>query len=341
MRSGLNYIAGLLFKSLNAGTQYDKEMIEQYKNQIQYETLTIKKNLKLKSLDFIQTFNINRLIIQDCNNIIPKLESKTIKQLQLFYCDIISVNDFRLDNLEVLEILNLSKIQSNTLIQEIFRFQKLKELCLVEWIVDINLLSHITSLTKLTLYDCDLRDTKTLRYLVNLLELDLSSNQDINTISLQYLTQLTSLWLQSCCLVNLDFLRPLIKLKYLDVYDNSIIYLQPLFELKELSELGARKNFIIDCQAIQQHLNFLNLDLNNQEQPTKEQLKVADTMRDINNLVIHLKQLCKQSGIVKQQGIKFRLKISESLQKQLTKHMQFIERATYLFQQANPFDGYQ
>ncbi|CAL5998457.1 leucine-rich_repeat domain-containing protein [Hexamita inflata] len=271
---------------------------------------------------------------------IPKLENKTIKSLQLFYCGIISLKDFQLDNLEVLEILNLSKIQSNTLIQEIVRFKTLKELCLVEWLVDINFLSHITSLTKLTLCDCDLHDTNTLRYLVNLLQLDLSSNEDINTLPLQYLTQLTALWLQSCCLVSLDFLRPLTKLKYLDVYDNLIIYLQPVTELKELAELGARKNYIIDSLAIQQS-NFQSLDLNNQEQPTKEQLKVANMMRDVNNPVIKLKQQRQQLGNLKQQQFKFRLKISESLQKQLTKHVQFIEMATQLFQQVSSFDGHQ
>ncbi|CAL6077190.1 Leucine-rich_repeat domain superfamily [Hexamita inflata] len=158
--------------------------------------------------------------------------------------------------------------------------------------------------------------------------------------TLQYLTQLTALWLQSCCLVSLDFLRPLTKLKYLDVYDNLLIYLQPVTELKELAELGARKNYIIDSLAIQQS-KFQSLDLNNQEQPAKEQLKVANMMRDVNNPVIKLKQQHQQLSNLKQQEFKFRLKISESLQKQLTKHMQFIERATQLFQQVNPFDGHQ
>ncbi|CAL6009539.1 Leucine-rich_repeat domain superfamily [Hexamita inflata] len=134
----------------NSLSEYDKSMIKKYQNQINDGALSIYRNPDLKSLNFMNTLKINQLQLKECKHIIPQLESSTIKKLKIMQCDIQSVKDFQLENLEVLIIGNLyDTLKSNTLVQEIHRFKKLKELILQKCITDFIPLSQMTELTKL------------------------------------------------------------------------------------------------------------------------------------------------------------------------------------------------
>ncbi|CAL6074854.1 Hypothetical_protein [Hexamita inflata] len=119
-------------------SENDMAMIEKYKCQIKNQTLKIQRNQDLKHLDFINTLKINQLVLHGCKNIIPQLENKTIKLLEVMDCNIQSVKDFQLENLEVLLIYNIlyGKLESKTLAQEIVRFQKRKELTLQKCITN-------------------------------------------------------------------------------------------------------------------------------------------------------------------------------------------------------------
>ncbi|CAL6041268.1 Leucine-rich_repeat domain superfamily [Hexamita inflata] len=183
-------------------SEYDKSMIEKYQNQIKDGKLTIYDSLDLKSLDFIRLLNLNKLVLKQCQQIIPKLESSTIKKLEVTDCKIYSVKDFQLKNLEVLDIWNNSEyLKSNTLVWEILQFQKLKKLLLYYWKYDLSSLSQMTRLTKLGLIKCNLHSTEALRPLINLEELCLNCNEEIDILTLQYLSNLTYLSSIQCNLV--------------------------------------------------------------------------------------------------------------------------------------------
>ncbi|CAL6074846.1 leucine-rich_repeat domain-containing protein [Hexamita inflata] len=241
-------------EKLQTLTEYDKDMIKVYKNKIEdIDTLKISSDKNLKSLDFVKLLNLHKLRLEHCKNIIPKLESMTIIQLQLMNCDIQSVEDFQLENLEVLYIINLFKVlESKKLLLEIVRYTKLKELHLYSWQINISPLAQLTGLTILRLTKCELHSTEALRPLVNLTELNLDYNK-VDITQLQYLTNLTILSLWICNLVSLDALRPLIKLKNLNIQENKVVCLQPLMELKQLSILNARFNNIINSELIYKH----------------------------------------------------------------------------------------
>ncbi|CAL6066763.1 Conserved_hypothetical protein [Hexamita inflata] len=323
-------------------SEYDKSMIQQYQSEIKDGALKIILNLDLQSLGFIQLLNINQLILEGCKNVIPKLENTTIKRLYLIQCRIQSVKEFQLEYLEALRIYNISKVEeSKTLVKEIVRFQKLKKLYLHKWKIDISPLSQMTELTELSLVKCELRCTKVLKPLVHLLELSLSGNEEIDIQTVQYLTNITKLELSSCKLVSVDILRPLTSLEQLDIQWNSIVHLQPLMELSQLQTLDARNNKIINSEGIQQHPNFYQFDLKNQKLPTKEELETANIMRDINNPVISLKLIQKESSHVKHQNIIFRQKITQKLQYLQISHERFLTQVALLFLKMNTFEDCQ
>ncbi|CAL6074852.1 Hypothetical_protein [Hexamita inflata] len=84
-------------------------------------------------------------------------------------------------------------------------------------------------------------------------------------------------------------------------------------ELKQLSQLNAEFNKNIDTESIQLHPNFNNFDLDDQKQPTKEELQTANILRDINSPISSLKQICKESSRIK-------IKTSLSDKKQLNSY---------------------
>ncbi|CAL5970407.1 leucine-rich_repeat domain-containing protein [Hexamita inflata] len=343
-------------------------MIEKYQSKIEDGKLTIHKNPDLKGLNFINTLKINQLVLYDCQNIVPQLESQTIKELKIMDCDIQSVKDFQLENLEILEVYNnFGKLESKTLTQDSFstlsKMIGLTELVLMQCNlrstealsqlinlenlylngneeIDIKSLQYQTKLTKLSLEQCKLVNIDALRPLINLEELCLNGN-DIDITTVQYLTKLTLLSLVYCNLVNIDVLRPLKKLKELDITDNNIVYLRPLLELKQLFQLDTSYNKIIDTESIQLHPNFDNFLLDDQDEPTQEQLEVANMMRDINNQISSLKQICIESSRIKEINKVFRKKITQQLQVSYNSHEQFVARSAILFQKINVFDGYQ
>ncbi|CAL5973807.1 Conserved_hypothetical protein [Hexamita inflata] len=297
-------------------SEYNKEMIQRYQSKINDRKLIIMFNSELRSLDFINYLDINKLELENCKNIIPKLESLIITKLEIIDCEI-----------------------QNTL--EIARFQQLNELYLYKWKIDISPLSHMTRLTKLGLIQCELRSTEAVRQLVNLEELYLDGNEEIDIVSLQYLNNLTILSLLQCNLKSLEPLRPLTQLKELNISWNSVVYLQPISDLKQITKLNAENNKIIDQESIQQHPNFKNFNLRNQQQPTKEELKISDILRDISNSTTFLKQICKKSRQIQYQYINFRQKVSQLLQETYIRHEQFLIQVVVLSQLMNVFEGCQ
>ncbi|CAL5993006.1 leucine-rich_repeat domain-containing protein [Hexamita inflata] len=295
--------------------------------------LKIENDQDLKSLDFLGILNINRLELQNCDNIIPKLDSKTIKQLTLLFCDISNVKDFQLENLEILTISNYSRKESDTLMQEIVKFQKLKQLYLYRQIINVNPLSQLNGLTILFLIHCEIHSTESLRTIINLQELYLQMNKGIDITALQYLTNLTTLSLESCNLLNLDSLRSLEKLEKLHIFDNKIIYLHPVLDLKQLSTLNAENNKLIDVSSIKRHQNFQSFLLDNQELPTDQELIVANILKNLNSPIISFRKIYHLKSNFMTQNYILRNKISEYMQKQFDVHSQMIARVVALFEQ--------
>ncbi|CAL6089481.1 Conserved_hypothetical protein [Hexamita inflata] len=242
--------------------KYNQKMIAKFQNKIKDNTLTLRNLQGLRSLDFIQNFNINLLQIELCTNIEPKLVSLYITELTLSYCKVKSLEQFKLDNLEVLFLQDSFIPDQNLDISHIIQYKKLKELYLKGFDVDISPLLEIKLLTILNIEDCALSDVSALKTL-NLKELSIKQQQNIDITPLQNLNQLVILKLEKCVSQNVNALQPLINLKelYLNINDEvDISQLSHMTWLNKL-ELANHQNTKLNIQVVKPLTNLKSLDL--------------------------------------------------------------------------------
>ncbi|CAL6009295.1 Hypothetical_protein [Hexamita inflata] len=81
----------------------DQQMIEKYKSKIENRALKIGRELIVFNLEFIQYLDINKLELENCCNLQPKLINNRIKELIVYNCDGFNLEEFQLENLEVLK----------------------------------------------------------------------------------------------------------------------------------------------------------------------------------------------------------------------------------------------
>ncbi|CAL5978931.1 leucine-rich_repeat domain-containing protein [Hexamita inflata] len=315
----------------------------EYQNQIIDGVLKLEEDLDLKEIEFIQALNIHKLELINCKKIIPKLQSQTIRELIIEQCDIKSLEEFQLNNLEVLILITEYKFQeTSSLVQEMIQFTKLKELVLTGWMVDLGTkFNQITHITRLSLNNCEIRQTKYLSPLTNLQELSLNENKRIDITHIQYLVNLRKLQLNQCGLINLDSLRPLSKLQELDIRENQIVFIQPLAKLEFLTFLNAEINNIIDIEFLERHKNFKQFKFCNKFKPSHYLRKSANIMQLINNPVTSLKYMLEQSNRLKQHCTILKKKMYEYQQQLNDTQKCFIQQTFALFQKLNIFESCQ
>ncbi|CAL5990431.1 Conserved_hypothetical protein [Hexamita inflata] len=331
----------------------DNEMIQSYKNKIIDDVLFIHMGFYLKNIEFMEHLNIKALKLQLCTNVVPKLRSKTVKDLKLIYCKIQNLQEMELDNLESLFLQEeQKKLEDNALTQSITKLQNLQKLrldgyrnldikplnvmkqlqtlelntCQLKQIDDIKelnqlkeliinycglvqltALKYFMQLTKLSLISCGLVNLDQLVSLTNLEKLYINNNKGVDITQVQHLSQLAVLHMNECGLQILDALRPLVNLNELNIRYNQIIYVQPLAELKQLTVLNAEVNCILDASTIENNPNFRSFNMIIQNQPSKEQLSIANVLRNTNYPVTLLRQM---------RSLKFNFKATQIVQKQ-------------------------
>ena len=129
---------------------------------------------------------------------------------------------------------------------------------------DISVLSNLTKLTRLWLFDNNISDISVLSNLTNLTELYLQIN-NISDISVLFnLTNLTELWLWGNNISDLSALSNLSNLTVLHLWGNNISDISVLSNLTNLTELGLGKNIISDISVLSNltNLTWLNLHIN-------------------------------------------------------------------------------
>ncbi|CAL6075359.1 Leucine-rich_repeat domain superfamily [Hexamita inflata] len=190
-------------------------MMNKYQCKIKNGALKIYDDEELKDLGFIRTFNIQSLELVNCDNIVPKLQSSTIRQLQLINCyrfnSVHSFQNYDLSNFEILTFCTDKMGQTDqNLASQILKYQKLCQLILIGQKININPLSQMVLLTQLSINDCGQCNTDALKSLSNLEELSIDWNNGVDITSLQHLTQLIILQLNYCNLTSVDPQDPLI-----------------------------------------------------------------------------------------------------------------------------------
>ncbi|CAL6036848.1 DUF2252_family protein [Hexamita inflata] len=244
--------------------KFEQYLINEMKNQINDNKLTISYKNDLQSIEFINNFDIDELKIQNCANIIPQLNHNKIKKLELIQCRTKCLKDLQLPNLETLTVLENLYEEEAVTIENFGQFQKLEELKLqcyeylnLKLICELQLLQ----LTKLELAACNLTNIELLTQFQQVSSLSLQFNPEIDIRPLSQMIQLTKLILSKCCLKNIDSLKSLVKLQDLDLAYNYNIDIYPVQFLKLLTKLILTNCSLNDLTYLKPLVNLKNLNI--------------------------------------------------------------------------------
>ncbi|CAL5974078.1 Conserved_hypothetical protein [Hexamita inflata] len=312
--------------------KWEQKNTEKYHELIKNESLTIENDPELLCLQFMRNFIINKLVIYNCKNIAPILYNQNITELQIKNCDIQSIKQLNLENLEVLQ-LDQSKLSTNYSSEIIFSnmFKNLKQLSIHHYKCDFSLFSQKRQLKILSLKFCKVQRTDQFVNLINLQELQLLGNKNIDITPLQNLTQLIILDLQKCCINNIDIMSRLVNLEQLDLSQNNIIYIYPLRSLNKLQKLDVQFNNIIDIQTIINHRNFKMFNTDLQSAPLQKDLMFANKLRDIHVPINNLRYIRAQRMKISE----YRYQIADMLQALKYSQITLYHHVTTLFRQIN------
>ncbi|CAL6017854.1 leucine-rich_repeat domain-containing protein [Hexamita inflata] len=191
--------------------------------------LVVQNIIEQYILEYVQIFDIKKLEICDCNNV-PALKQDYVKELKIYNCEFKSMNEFQLQNLEILNI------QSK---QAKYNEYSMKQFC-----VNLNIFSNLREIY-ITNYDVDISTFNSFQYLKQLQKVILTQCNNIPCINSETIT---------------EFITHRSKIKKLDD-----LYL-PNLEVITLEDSASLNNQHIDNIAAFQNLkqiciNKRNLDI--------------------------------------------------------------------------------
>ncbi|CAL6111466.1 leucine-rich_repeat domain-containing protein [Hexamita inflata] len=280
--------------------------------------------LNLKELDL----KINRDI-----DISPLYKLISLTKLNIQSCNLKQIDQIgQLVNLQVLDL-------SDNLLQHInsiSRLINLKELNIMSNEgVDITPLGDLPGLVSLDLESCGLKQLSALKPLVNLQFLDVSFNSNLNISDLCFLRSLTNLLLVKCDLVSIYALKSLVNLEILNISYNNIVYLDAICNMTNLQEFSAYNNKIQDFTQTQQlqniYQNFINI-IQNQKQPTKNEMLSANKFRAVERAFEKRFQIYLKRKTIQKSFEKFQLKINAAEKEMCENNFGFTCSAAQLFE---------
>ncbi|CAL6075459.1 leucine-rich_repeat domain-containing protein [Hexamita inflata] len=224
--------------------------------------------LKLKKINIsnycvdLATFQnlkqLQRVILITCA-IISNLNNQTVTEIVLSRCNLKSLDQIQLPNLENLKIRDIDKYENKiSSLQNITQFPQLKQLEMIGYDnIDISSLQYLLNLEVLFIEQQSICLNVGKSFKLKQLTI---SECKVDITPLQYFKQLTNLQITGCSICNIDALRRLTNLQELSLQRNKIIYLEPLQKLTMLTSLDIRFNRIKDFSPIENHPNFINYD---------------------------------------------------------------------------------
>ncbi|CAL6052523.1 leucine-rich_repeat domain-containing protein [Hexamita inflata] len=248
--------------------QYDEYMVRKYEGYIEDGNLQIgdldRGDPDIINLKFIETFNITALKICICCDMEVKLRNQTIKKLTLEkqknqYQMILKVDDLELENLEVL-YLQYNGLENNQF-YNLVKFKKLNTLDVSNNKVDLTHIHIVTSLIKLSMCYCGLKNIDLISSLVILKDLDLSGNTDLDLSPLCKLQSLTKLSMNNCGLKHIDKINQFTTLETLNIAENQLQNIDSIRLLINLKELNISENEILDITPLKDLVSIIKLNL--------------------------------------------------------------------------------
>ncbi|CAL6005859.1 Conserved_hypothetical protein [Hexamita inflata] len=261
-----------------------------------------------------QLKNLTIVKFDKCDKMIINFQNETITQIHLNCCKFKKVYQFKLQNIEIVNISQfnlLNQFLKNNIINQNQKYLKDLDLSNNE-MIDLTLLQKLPHILILNLSQCKLRDfsavsvnknqyidisplkylvqieilllrccginmINTLSYLVNLKELDLAGNEYIDLDHLKTLVKLTKLNLENCTLTNIDSLKLLINLEELNL---SKKLCNEFFDEDNETKIDTNQCDLAPVQFLNK-LTILNLN-----QCGKLKLSYLSTLRNLQQLYV-------------------------------------------------------
>ncbi|CAL6063468.1 Conserved_hypothetical protein [Hexamita inflata] len=257
----------------NLNEDHDNYMYWQYEKQIKDGNLQIGKwysgDSEVTNLRFVEKFDISTLTLFVSNDMSVKLRSYTLKELTILNSMEqdedgqqrwnIQIDDLQLENLEVLDLTNINL--ENSSLYNLSKFNTLRSLNVSKNNVDLTNIHSVTSLTKLSMVQCGLKNIDQISSLVNLEDLELSSNGDMDLSPLQQVRSLKKLSMQECGLTNIDQITQLTNLEVLKLASNQLQTIDSIGSLVNLKELNISKNNNLDITPLKDLVGLIKLNL--------------------------------------------------------------------------------
>ncbi|CAL5985154.1 Conserved_hypothetical protein [Hexamita inflata] len=261
--------------------------------------LKIKRDNALKDLAFISRLNVQILFISRCHNIsFNNVSSQSCEQITVTYCQLKSLNGIH--QLSALNYLNLSFDKLNDL-------GPLQNMNFLETLnVDFNEISDLSPLSKLTkLKDLYIQNNMitnlySIRNLCGLTTLFAGDNKISDLNGIQHLKNLKHLYLQNNKITDICPLQECRLLEYLLINDNKITDITPLQHNAQLKYMSIELNFIADFQVINQLQNFSRFRLENQQQPSPNQIQTSARMKTIFTVRSQLESIPQKRMLIQE-----------------------------------------
>ncbi|CAL6013706.1 NEAT_domain-containing leucine-rich repeat protein [Hexamita inflata] len=196
----------------------------------------------------------------------------------------------------------------------------------------------MNSLDRLELQGCRITNISALKSLVQLKELDISSNNFIDITAIQYLKQLKYLSIRDCEIRDITVLSALTHLNYLDMSWNSVVYLSPLFSLK-LKYLYTSDSLDSDeYQASNNELCWKQCG----ECPdySTMELEYAKIYWNVNAPITHLRKISQKRVRFQSKQKMFSQQVKENVNLNVKNEIYFTKQVVELFQRMNAMDNW-
>ncbi|CAL6059318.1 leucine-rich_repeat domain-containing protein [Hexamita inflata] len=258
----------------------EHQLIQELHQLVQNKSLQIIDRTSLKNIEFVNIFaDVEELVIDNCESVIPKLNNDMIKRLVLLYNNIKNLKDLVLPKLEELDIQeDYIQGECNEVLKSIGEFKVLTQLKICGYRgIDLNLIKQFKQVTTLQLCNCEIQNISILTQFGNLIKLSLFDNENIDINPLKLMT-VQVLDLGCCCLKNIEALKFQSQLRELQLQCNLNINIFNIQFLRQLITLNLDNCALIDITYLTSLTNLKHLQI------AQNNIVYLEPLQDLNQI---------------------------------------------------------
>ncbi|CAL5977634.1 leucine-rich_repeat domain-containing protein [Hexamita inflata] len=293
---------------------------------LQINNCNVEKLVGIKQMTQLQSLDLSNNRISDVSEL-QYLENLTI--LSLSYNKLSDISP--LSALLNLQELYLYRNQINSALQ-LKNLRNLIKLDLgVNALLDLNGIQYLKNLTRLSVPYNKLVDIRQIKNLTRVQELILCGNQLNNIDVLKNFQNLNMLNLADNKLVDISSIKYLQNLTHLYILNNLIVHIDALRNLS-FDQLEISSNDIISFEPVENHKNFKNYSIDEQQQPKEKHIRLSKRLKAVfdSQELLNLQQ--EKKGLIQIIQKEQVEKVVKSAEKAINDQVLMSKQIVFLFQ---------